>query len=359
MLQQGDGEVTQAGDDKVSAPPTRDQRRWRRIGTAGVVLACLLGVAVYVVARPGRTSSGRTGAGVSGRIAPTDRGDDGRRPTRRCPCLRHRAGIRAPAEHRHRQEPRRRPADGGAFPGGADSCSGGDLLAEIDPRPFQVAADPGRGPAGAATRRCSTTRASTSSATSVLCRRRTRSPSSSSTRRTSLVRQLEGTVKTDQGADRQRQAAAHLLPHHRADQRARRPAPGRPRQHRPRDRHQRPRRDHAAPADRRALHDPGGQPARGARQAAAPASSLPVEAYDREQQQQARRPGSLLTVDNQIDPTTGTVKLKARLRERRQRAVPEPVRQRAPARRHPARRRPWCPTAADPARRRRARSSTW
>ena len=64
MLQQGDGEVTQAGDDKVSAPPTRDQRRWRRIGTAGVVLACLLGVAVYVVARPGRTSSGRTGAGV-------------------------------------------------------------------------------------------------------------------------------------------------------------------------------------------------------------------------------------------------------------------------------------------------------
>ena len=47
MLQQDDGEVTRAGDDKVSAPPTRDQRRWRRIWTTGVVLACLLGVAVY------------------------------------------------------------------------------------------------------------------------------------------------------------------------------------------------------------------------------------------------------------------------------------------------------------------------
>jgi membrane fusion protein, multidrug efflux system len=38
--------------------------------------------------------------------------------------------------------------------------------------------------------------------------------------------------------------------------------------------------------------------------------SLPVEAYDREQRQQLAV-GSLLTVDNQIDPTTGTVRLKA------------------------------------------------
>jgi multidrug efflux system membrane fusion protein len=37
---------------------------------------------------------------------------------------------------------------------------------------------------------------------------------------------------------------------------------------------------------------------------------LPVEAFDREQKRQLAT-GSLLTVDNQIDPTTGTVRLKA------------------------------------------------
>src|SRR5439155_16942611 len=37
---------------------------------------------------------------------------------------------------------------------------------------------------------------------------------------------------------------------------------------------------------------------------------LPVEAYDREQTHRLAM-GTLLTVDNQIDPSTGTVKLKA------------------------------------------------
>ena len=46
-----------------------------------------------------------------------------------------------------------------------------------------------------------------------------------------LVQQYEGTVADRSGADRQRQAAARLQPHHRADQRAARPAPGRSRQH--------------------------------------------------------------------------------------------------------------------------------
>jgi len=40
------------------------------------------------------------------------------------------------------------------------------------------------------------------------------------------------------------------------------------------------------------------------------AESTPVEAYDREMKQKLAL-GSLLTVDNQIDPTTGTVKLRA------------------------------------------------
>src|SRR5882724_1298809 len=39
-------------------------------------------------------------------------------------------------------------------------------------------------------------------------------------------------------------------------------------------------------------------------------ASLLVEAYDREQQRKLST-GSLLTIDNQVDPTTGTVKLKA------------------------------------------------
>lgn len=39
-------------------------------------------------------------------------------------------------------------------------------------------------------------------------------------------------------------------------------------------------------------------------------SALPVEAYDREQKARLAT-GRLLTVDNQIDPTTGTIKLKA------------------------------------------------
>ena len=39
-------------------------------------------------------------------------------------------------------------------------------------------------------------------------------------------------------------------------------------------------------------------------------SPLPVEAYDREQKSKLAT-GKLLTVDNQIDPTTGTIKLKA------------------------------------------------
>jgi len=38
--------------------------------------------------------------------------------------------------------------------------------------------------------------------------------------------------------------------------------------------------------------------------------TLPVEAYDREQKQKLAT-GTLLTVDNQIDPSTGTVRLKA------------------------------------------------
>ena len=59
-------------------------------------------------------------------------------------------------------------------------------------------------------------------------------------------------------------------------------------------------------------------------------ASCRVDAYDRADRNKIAT-GTLLTVDNQIDPTTGTSRLKADFRERRQRAVPESVRQLPPA----------------------------
>ena len=74
---------------------------------------------------------------------------------------------------------------------------------------------------------------------------------------------------------------------------------------------------------------------------------LSVEAYNRDMKKKLAA-GSLLTIDNQIDQTTGTLKLKAIFPERRQRAFPQPIRQHPapgrdekgrhsrPRRRHPA-----------------------
>ena len=128
----------------------------------------------------------------------------------------------------------------------------GDLLAEIDPRPFQVQLTQAEGQMAQATRRCSRTRSSTSSATG-RCSRRTRSRSSRSTRRTRWCASTKARCKADQGADRQREAAAHLL---RASPRRSAAASGL-RQVDPGNivhasRRQRPRRDHAAAADHRA-----------------------------------------------------------------------------------------------------------
>ena len=120
---------------------------------------------------------------------------------------------------------------------------------------------------------------------------------------------------------------------------------------------ERPRRHHPAAADHRGVHDPRGQPAAGAGASSRRASASPVEAFDREQQSKLAT-GTLLTVDNQIDPTTGTVRLKALFPNNDDRALPEPVRQRAPAARRAARRDGGA-VGGDPARQRRARSCTW
>ncbi len=136
----------------------------------------------------------------------------------------------------------------------------GDLLAEIDPRPFEVQLAQAEGQLRARPGAARRMPSSTSNAIA-RCSSRIRSRSSRSTRRQSLVRQYEGAVKVDQGAGRQREAAAHVCPDHRADQRPRRAASGRSRQHRPRLRCERPRRHHPAAADHRGLHDAGGQAA--------------------------------------------------------------------------------------------------
>ena len=60
---------------------------------------------------------------------------------------------------------------------------------------------------------------------------------------------------------------------------------------------------------------------------------LTVEAYDRADTKRLAT-GTLESVDNEIDTTTGTVKLRAMFDNRGRVAVPEPVRQCAPAREH-------------------------
>ena len=116
------------------------------------------------------------------------------------------------------------------------------------------------------------------------------------------MRQYEAALADRPGADRQRQAAARPTPHHRADQRPPRPAPGRSGQHGARQRHRRPGRDHADAADRRRLHRSRrttcrrccAQAARGR----AARRSRPTTATAARQ----LATGTLLTIDNPIDP---------------------------------------------------------
>ncbi len=124
-----------------------------------------------------------------------------------------------------------------------------------------------------------------------------------------LVRQFKGTVNSDQRADPDRRAEPGLYARHRAGQRPRRPAPGRRRQHRARRRHHRPGRAHRGAAHRRRVPGAAGRAAGDlaahARRRAA-CSSKPSIATART----LLGTGRLRSVDNLIDTTTGTVKLK-------------------------------------------------
>ena len=233
----------------------------------------------------------------------------------------------------------------------------GDLLAEIDPRPFEVQLTQVEGQLARDQALLDNARVDLAALSD--SGRRGLDPQAAAGHPGSLVRQYEGAVEDRPGADRQRQAAAHLLPHHRADQRARRPAPGRPRQHRAR----RPITNGLVVITQLqpiavVFTIPEDSIPAGARRSSTRGATLPVEAYDREQTTASWRPGTLLTVDNQIDPTTGTVAAEGHVPEHRRPPVPQPVRQRAPAARRQARRDRGA-GGGDPARRTRARSSTW
>ena len=105
----------------------------------------------------------------------------------------------------------------------------GDVLAEIDPRPFQALLTQAEG-------QYERDKALLENANIDLSRYQTAYsknaiPKQLLDTQLATVHQLEGTVKNDQGADRQRQGAARLLPYYIAYFRPRWFAPGRSRKH--------------------------------------------------------------------------------------------------------------------------------
>jgi len=280
--------------------------KWRRIWVAGAILACLLGIAIYVVARPGRASSDRTPAGAPG--APP-------RPTAVTTAAARRGDVHVYVAALGSVTPVntvtvRSRVDGELmavrFKEG-DLVQGGDLLAEIDRRPFEVQLTQAEG-------QLAKDQAFLDNARKDLERYRTLFAEDSIASQQvdtqeALVHQFEGTVKTDQA---QVDAAKLQLAYCRI----------------------------TAPFGGRVglrLVDPGNivrasdanglvvltqlQPITVV--FAIPEDTLPavlaklkagehpvVEAYDREQRRRLAS-GSLLTADNEIDPSTGTVKLKA------------------------------------------------
>ena len=205
----------------------------------------------------------------------------------------------------------------------------GELLAEIDPRPFEVQLAQAEGQL-ARTRRCSTTRRSTSSATA-RCSRRIRSRKQQVDTQEALVRQYEGTVQADQGAVDNAKLQLVVRAGHRADRGPRRAAPGRPRQHRAR-------------GATRTASSSSRSCSRSASCSRFPRTTLPrvMKRLRAGRRRPPSRPstatqkaklatGRLLTADNQIDTATGTVKLKAEFANDDGALFPEPVRQRAHA----------------------------
>ena len=213
--------------------------------------------------------------------------------------------------------------------------SAGDLLAEID-RALRGAADAVRGPARLAIRRCWTTRASISRAT----RRWSKTdaiPEQQLDTQRSLVRQDEGAVKNDRARSR---ASKVQLAYCRITS----PITGRVGLRL------------VDPGNIVHAADAGGLVVITQLQPIAVIFTIPEDSIpDGARAHRARdagcrwtpttassgassRSGTLLTIDNQVDPTTGTVRSRRTFPEHRRPALPEPVRQRAPPARRQARR---------------------
>ena len=184
----------------------------------------------------------------------------------------------------------------------------GDFLAQIDPRPYQVALAQAEG-------QLAKDQALLKNAELDLARYNTLVAQNSIAKQTldtqaSLVAADTRRRAGRPGAGRCAEAQPDLLPHRRAGQRPGRAAPGRSRQLRADQRSQRHRRHHPAAADLGDLHPAGRQSAGGAAAGAcrrgacrSPPSTAPAPP--------SSPPARLETVDNQIDTTTGTVKLRA------------------------------------------------
>jgi multidrug efflux system membrane fusion protein len=183
----------------------------------------------------------------------------------------------------------------------------GELLAQIDPRRSRSSS---RRPKGQQAK----DRAALQNAQADLARFTTLQeagvlPSQQLDAQRAAVRQLEASLQSDQGLIDAAKLNITYRPDHGADFGARRPAPRRPRQHRPRLRRDRHRRDHAARAHHGHLHA-SRRPAAQVLARFRAGQALPVAAFDRDMRRQLAS-GALAAIDNQIDPTTGTVRLKA------------------------------------------------
>ena len=211
----------------------------------------------------------------------------------------------------------------------------GDFLAQIDPRPYQVALEQAQGTlakdqallAAGADRPEALPDPGEAGLDRAAAGRRPALPGA----------QYQGAVQTDQAqidSAKLNLAYCHIVS---PIDRQRRAAPGRSRQLCADQRRHRHRGDHADAADLGDLlgaEDNLPQIMQRLRSGA----TLPVEAYDRANTSSCWRPAQLASVDNQIDTTTGTVKLRAMFRERGRDAVPQPVRQCASAGEYAARR---------------------
>ena len=207
----------------------------------------------------------------------------------------------------------------------------GDLLAEIDPRPFQVQLEQAQGQLAKDQAQLANARLDLTRYQTLLQRGLDRAPER---RRAGLHgRTARSLAEGGRGGHSQRSPESDVRARHRADRRSRRTAPGRSGQRRQRQQHDRARRDHADGAHRRGVHAAGRSAAhraaadRGARRAAR------RRLRSQRQHPPRQRIGGDARQPDRPEHRHGAG--QGRLRQPRSRAVPGAVRERAAAGRYP------------------------